>query len=141
MESTSAHLFAFPEHQVHEAADERHGEADPGQDVGGAVRALLETGRMEALLLCCVHGGSNHHTQRGNELNNSSENESLSLVEPEELKDEDKEADATQDGGEDHSCLDSLKISCVSSVTVLQRIAGSIAGVPQVNVKCITSGW
>lgn len=139
MESTSARLFTFPEHQVHKATNESHGEADPGQNVGGAVRALLKTGCMEALLLCCVDGGCDHHTQRGKELDDSSENETLSLVELEELKDEDKEADATQNGGEDHSCLDSLQICCIGCVTVLQRIAGSIAGVPQVNIKCITS--
>lgn len=62
MTSGPSHLFALPEHQVHEAADESHGEADPGQDVGGAVGAVLETGHMEALLLSRVDGRRDHHT-------------------------------------------------------------------------------
>ena len=56
------HLFAFPEHQVHEAADESHGEADPGQDVGGAVRAVPKTVHMKARLLSRVDGRRDHHT-------------------------------------------------------------------------------
>lgn len=55
-------LFALPEHQVHEAADESHGEADPGQDVGGAVRAVLETRHVEGVFLRRVDGYSDHHT-------------------------------------------------------------------------------
>lgn len=60
--SSPSHLFAFPEHQVHEAADESHGEADPSQDVGGAVGALLKTGHMKALFPICVDGRRDHHT-------------------------------------------------------------------------------
>lgn len=56
-------LFAFPEHQVHEAADERHGEADPGQDVGGAVGSVLKTVHVKGVLLSRVDGCSNHHAQ------------------------------------------------------------------------------
>lgn len=54
-------LFAFPEHQIQEAADESHGEADPGQDVGGAVGALPEARDVEAVLLLRVDGHSDHH--------------------------------------------------------------------------------
>lgn len=57
-----SHLFAFPEHQVHEAADEGHGEADPGQNVWGAIGAFLEAGHMEAVFLSRVDGRCNHHT-------------------------------------------------------------------------------
>ena len=46
----------------------------------------------------------------GHELDNRGENESIALLEPEELKDEDEEADATQDGGQDHGGLDGLQI-------------------------------
>lgn len=60
--SSPSHLFAFPEHQVHEAADEGHGEADPGQDIGGAVGAFLKTGHVEALFLSRVDGCRDHHT-------------------------------------------------------------------------------
>lgn len=91
----SALLFAFPEHQIHEAADERDGEADPGQDVGGSVGAVPQTEHMEGVLLSRVNGGSDHHTQRSQQLDNGRENESLSLFEPEELKNEDEEADTT----------------------------------------------
>lgn len=55
--------FAFPEDQVQAAADQSHGEADPGQDVGGTVGALLEAHRVEAVLLIRVDGGCDHHTQ------------------------------------------------------------------------------
>lgn len=44
-------------------------------------------------------------------LDNGCENESLSLFDPEELKDEDEEADATQYSGKDHGSLDCLQIS------------------------------
>lgn len=54
-------LFALPEHQVHEAADKSHGEADPGQDVGGAVGAFLKTVHVEALFLSRVDGSCYHH--------------------------------------------------------------------------------
>lgn len=54
-------LFALPEHQVHEAADERHGEADPGQDVGGAEGAHLQILLVEALVLSRVDGRRDHH--------------------------------------------------------------------------------
>lgn len=56
-------LFAFPEHQIQEAADESHGEADPGQDVGGTVGALPEADHVKAVLLLRVDGHCNHHTQ------------------------------------------------------------------------------
>lgn len=56
-------LFAFPEHQIQEAADESHGEADPGQDVGGAVGALPEADHVKAVLLLRVDGHCNHHAQ------------------------------------------------------------------------------
>lgn len=92
---TPSLLFALPEHQVHEAADESHGEADPSQDVGGAVGALLKTDHVKAVFLSRVDRRCNHHTQRGQQLDDGSEDESLSLLEPEELKDEDEEADAT----------------------------------------------
>lgn len=61
--SSPLHSFAFPEDQVQAAADQSHGEADPGQDVGGAVGALTEAGRVEAVLLICVDGGCDHHAQ------------------------------------------------------------------------------
>lgn len=60
--SSPSHLFALPEHQVHEAADESHGEADPGQDIRRAVGAFLKTWHMKALLLSRVDGNSNHYT-------------------------------------------------------------------------------
>lgn len=60
-----SHLFAFPEHQVHEATDESHGEADPGQDVRGAVGTFLKTGHMKARFLSRVDRRCNHHTYRG----------------------------------------------------------------------------
>lgn len=87
-------LFAFPKHQVHEAADESHGEADPRQDIRGAVGTVPETGDVKALFLSRVDGRSDHHTQRGQKLNDGCEDESLSLLDPEKLKDEDEEADA-----------------------------------------------
>lgn len=65
--AASVHLlFAFPEHQVQEAADESHGEADPGQDVGGTVGALPEAHHMEAVLLLRVDGRRDHHAQGWN---------------------------------------------------------------------------
>lgn len=45
--SRPSHLFAFPEHQVHEATDECHGEANPCQDIGGSIKAFLKTGQMK----------------------------------------------------------------------------------------------
>lgn len=59
---TPSHLFALSEHQVHEAADESHGEADPGQDEGRAVRAFPQTGYMKGVLLGRVDGCCDHHT-------------------------------------------------------------------------------
>lgn len=56
-------LFAFPEHQIQEAANESHGEADPGQDVGGAVGALPKARNVKAVLLLRVDGHSDHHAQ------------------------------------------------------------------------------
>lgn len=61
--SSPLHSFAFPEDQVQAAADQSHGEADPGQDVGGAVGALLQADRVEAVLLSRVDGGCDHHAQ------------------------------------------------------------------------------
>lgn len=62
--TSPSHLFALPEHQVHEAADESHREADPGQDVGGAVRAFLKAHLLvKAIFLSCIDGCCNHHTQ------------------------------------------------------------------------------
>lgn len=61
--SSPLRSFAFPEDQVQAAADQSHGEADPGQDVGGAVGALLEAVRVEAVLLIRVDGGCDHHAQ------------------------------------------------------------------------------
>lgn len=87
-------LFALPQHQVHEAAEESHGEADPRHNIRGAVGTVPETGDMEALFLSRVDGCGDHHAQRGQKLNDGSEDESLSLLDPEELKDEDEEADA-----------------------------------------------
>lgn len=63
--SRPSHLFAFPEHQVHEATDESHGEANPGQDIGGSVSAFLKTGHMKGIFLSRVDGRPDHHTQRG----------------------------------------------------------------------------
>lgn len=54
--------FSFSEDQVHEAAKEGHGEADPRQDVGGAIGALVETGHVKALVLSGVDGRCDHHT-------------------------------------------------------------------------------
>lgn len=56
-------LFAFPEHQIQDAADESHGEADPGQDVGGTVGALPEAHHVKAVLLLRVDGRADHHAQ------------------------------------------------------------------------------
>lgn len=61
--SSPLRSFAFPEDQVQAAADQSHGEADPGQDVGGAVGAHPEVGRVEAGLLIRVDGGCDHHAQ------------------------------------------------------------------------------
>lgn len=55
-------LFALPEHHVHEAADERHRETDPGQDVRGTVGAFPETLLMKWRFLSSVDGGTNQHT-------------------------------------------------------------------------------
>lgn len=60
--SSPSHLFALPEHQVHEAAEESHGEADPGQDIGRAIRAFPKTGYMKGVFLSRVDGCCNHHT-------------------------------------------------------------------------------
>lgn len=59
-------LFAFPEHQIQDAADESHGEADPGQDVGGTVGALPEALHVKTVLLLRVDGCCDHHTQSCN---------------------------------------------------------------------------
>lgn len=59
-------LFAFPEHQIQDAADESHGEADPSQDVGGTVGALPEAHHVEAVLLVRVDGRCDHHTHGWN---------------------------------------------------------------------------
>lgn len=56
--------FAFPEDEVQAAADQGGGEADPSQDEGGAVGALLEARLVEAVLLTGVDGGCDHHAQR-----------------------------------------------------------------------------
>lgn len=61
--SSPSQLFAFPEHQVHEATGESHGETDPSQDVGGAIGAFLKTGHMKAVFLSRVDGRPDHHTQ------------------------------------------------------------------------------
>lgn len=55
--------FAFPEDQVQAAADQSRGEADPSQDEGGAVGAVLEADSVEAVLLIRVDGGRDHHAQ------------------------------------------------------------------------------
>lgn len=55
--------FAFPEDQVQASADQGGGEADPSQDEGGAVGAILEAHRVEAVLLIRVDGGCDHHAQ------------------------------------------------------------------------------
>lgn len=55
-------LFALPEHQVHEATEESHGEADPCQDVGGSIRAVLKTYYMKGVFLSRVDGGCDQHT-------------------------------------------------------------------------------
>lgn len=94
---------------------------------------------MEALLLGRVDRGADHHTQSGQQLDNGSENKSLALLEPEKLEDEDKEADAAQDGGQDHGGLDGLQIGCVGAVAVLYGEAGAVAGVPQVCVDGVPS--
>lgn len=94
---------------------------------------------MEALLLRCVDGGADHHAQRGQELDDCGENESLALFEPEELEDEDEEADAAENGGQDHGGLDGLQIGCVGRVTALHWEARAIAGIPQVSVEVIAS--
>lgn len=60
--SSPSHLFALPEHQVHDAADESHREADPGQDIGGAIGAFLEAWHMKGVLLSRVNRCCNHHT-------------------------------------------------------------------------------
>lgn len=46
----------------------------------------------------------------GQELNDGGEKESLSLLELKQLEDEDKEADAAQNGGQDHGGLDGLQV-------------------------------
>lgn len=46
----------------------------------------------------------------GQQLNNGGEDESLSLLELEELKNEDEEADTAQNGGQDHGGLDRLQV-------------------------------
>lgn len=94
---------------------------------------------MEGVLLGRVDRGADHHTQSGQELNNGSENKSLALLEPEELQDEDKEADAAQNGGQDHGGLDGLQIRCTRGVTVLHWEARAVAGIPQVSVDRIMS--
>lgn len=94
---------------------------------------------MEALLLGGVHGSCDHHTQSGQELDNCSENKSLALLEPEELQDEDKEADAAEDGGQDHGGLDGLQKGCVFGVAVLYGEARVVAGIPQVGVDGVMS--
>lgn len=132
--SVNAYSFAFPEHQVHEAADEGHGKADPGQDVGGAVGACLQVAHVEGVLLGRVDGRSHHHAQRGQQLDDGGEDESLSLLEPEQLQDEDEEAYATEDGRQDHGGLDRLQVGCVRRVALGHRVAGFVTSVPQVRV-------
>lgn len=95
---------------------------------------------MEALLLGRVDRSTNHHTQGGQELDNGSENKSLALLEPEELEDENKEADAAENGGQDHGGLDGLQIGCILGVTVLHWEARVVAGIPQVSVDRIMPG-
>lgn len=48
----------------------------------------------------------------GQELNDGCEDKSLPLLQTEKLKDKDEEAHTTQDSGQYHSGLHSLKISC-----------------------------
>lgn len=62
LRACASHLFTLPEHQVHEAAHESHREADPGQDVGGAVGAFPEIGQVETVLLSRVDRRCDHHT-------------------------------------------------------------------------------
>lgn len=62
-ESTPSPSFAFPEDQVQAAADQSRGEADPSQDEGGAIGALLQADRVEAVFLIRVDGGPDHHAQ------------------------------------------------------------------------------
>lgn len=47
----------------------------------------------------------------GQQLDHSCENESLSLFDAEKLQDEDEEADAAQNGGQDDGSLNCLQIS------------------------------
>lgn len=70
-------LFAFPEHQIQDAADESHGEADPGQDVGGTVGALPEAHHVKAVLLLCVDGRCDHHAHGWNRVENERQHVSV----------------------------------------------------------------
>lgn len=62
-------LFALPQDQVHEAADEGEGEGHPGQDEGVAVRAFCGQSieilvvAVNVLASVCVNGSCNHDTQ------------------------------------------------------------------------------
>lgn len=60
----------------------------------------------------------------GQQLDDGSEDESLPLLELEQLKDEDKEADAAQDGGQDHGGLDGLQVHWKSG-----RGQGGVVGI------------
>lgn len=94
---------------------------------------------MKGVFLSRVNGRGDHHAQRAQQLDYCSENEPLSLLEPEELQDEDEEADAAEDGGQDHRGLDRLQVGCFGSMAVLHRVAGGVTGVPQVSIDHIPS--
>lgn len=99
----------------------------------------------------------------GKYLDDSRKDESLSLLESKQLKDEDKEADATQNCSQDHGSLDHLQVGweekrtlysmlhglkthkdmalvtdCLtgsSGMAVDQGVAGGVTGEPQVGVE------
>lgn len=97
--------FSLPQDDVDESADERQREGDPRQDVGVAegvrFRHPLRTHHR-------VDDGSAHHEQTGKDLEGSSEEETSTFLQSEELAEEQEERQAAEDNGEDHDSLDRL---------------------------------
>lgn len=97
--------FSLPQDDVDESADERQREGDPRQDVGVPegvrIRHPLRTHHR-------VDDGSAHHEQTGKDLEGSSEEETSTFLQSEELAEEQEERQAAEDNGEDHDSLDRL---------------------------------
>ncbi|ETE56396.1 hypothetical protein L345_17892, partial [Ophiophagus hannah] len=101
-------LFALPQDEVHEAAEQREGEGHPGQHVGVAeaaalhLKAAVEGGPVK---LCTPVGDFRTGILTGQELDDGGQHKPLPLLQAEELQDEDEKGHAAKTRGQDHRGL------------------------------------